>query len=524
MKFLVFIVATCCLSMLFGQQKIILQQTYFKEKFIYYSKNKSIETFFPANTSQLNLAYLNRDSMFVYTDLENILFKRFPIDIKKPDFKLAVTPIINYSKGRIGTLDSNFWPVYRNTRGVYVEGELLKNIGFNFSFCENQAHFQEYENAYFNQQGENYIKYYGKYSVQNAMIPGASRTKPFKVNGYDYAFSSGNIHLNIHPKFQVEFGNNQHFIGSGYRSLLLSDNSSNAPSLRFKWKINRFVNYQVLYRKQLNLYRKPYTWAVEANYETKIFAASYLTFKPNDAISISWFTGGNQLRGDSMIMNKLDTRQLIPLPLFQNDILLGNKSLINGITGVNIDVAFKKVRVYGQLVADKFNANWLGASQVGLYYFDAFGVKNFQVQCEWNQVPRNFYAAERAKLSYSNYNLPSAHPKGNNFKELFVKVGYSFNRFYINSKTNFYFTQGGDLKQQFLTNSIFVLDPTQATNSQGTTILENIELGYRLNRLYNATIFVSYQGRASSFDKLDQTFQCLMIGLRTAITNEYFDF
>ena len=524
MKFGVIFVFVCWGSMLFGQNRILLQQTYFKEKFIYCSKNKSVETFFPANENQLNLAHLNRDSVPVYTDFEEYLFKRFPIEVKKQNFKLSIAPIINYSKGRVGKLDTNYWPVYRNTRGVYFEGDLLNKIGFNFTFCENQAHFQGYENEYFNQQGEKYIKSYGVYSVQNAMIPGASRTKTFKVDGYDYAFSSGNIHINFHPKFQIEIGNNQHFIGSGYRSLLLSDNSSNAPSLRFKWKINRFFNYQILYSKQLNLYRKPYTQAVESSYESKIFAASYLTFKPKESISISWFTGGNQLRGDSIMMHKLDARQLIPLPLFQNDLLLGNQSVINGITGLNIDIALKQVRVYGQLVADKFNNSWLGAGQLGFYYFDAFGVKNFQIQCEWNQVPRHFYAADRAKLAYSNYNLPSAHPKGNNFKELFLKLGYTYSRFYLNSKTNVYFTPGGDLNQQFSANSIFTLDPLQPTNNQGNTILENLEVGYRLNNLYNGTIYISYQGRSSSFNQFDKTYQCLMLGLRTAITNEYFDF
>ncbi len=524
MKNLLVVAIVISCHFLFAQNRIILQQSYFKEKFIYHSKNKSIETFFPANTNQLNLAHLNRDSTPIYSDVENYICNRFLIEVKKQDIKFSITPIINYSKGRVGTLDSNYWPVYRNTRGVYMEGDILNKIGFNFSFCENQARFQDYENAYFNQQGENYIKYYGKYSIQNAMIPGASRTKPFKTDGYDYAYSSGNIHINFHPKFQAEFGNNQHFIGSGYRSLLLSDNSSNAPSLRLKWKINRFFDYQILYRKQLNLYRKLSTLAVESNYETKLFVASYLTFKPSKSISISLFTAGNQLRGDSISMHKLDARQIIPLPLLQNDLLLGNSSVLNGITGVNIDIALKNIRIYGQFAVDKFNTTWLGAGQLGMYYFDAFGVKNFQIQCEWNQVPKNFYAADRAKLSYSNYNLPSAHPKGNNFKELFLKLGYSFNRFYATSRTNVYFTQGGNLQQQYISNSIFSACPSVITINEGNTILENVELGYRFNRLYNGTFFVNYQGRASSFDKIDLTYQCLMLGLRTSITNEYFDF
>ena len=75
-----------------------------------------------------------------------------------------------------------------------------------------------------------------------------------------------------------------------------------------------------------------------------------------------------------------------------------------------------------------------------------------------------------------------------------------------------------------MSNSIFApkLDPSDLKN--GTTILENIEVGFRFNNLYNGTLFVNYQGRASSFDHLESSYQCLMLGLRTSITNEYFDF
>ena len=83
MKKLLILFFLGCYSLLYGQNRIILQQSYFKEKFISLSKNKSIETFFPANTNQLNVAQLNRDSIPVYTDVEAYLYKRFPIEQKK---------------------------------------------------------------------------------------------------------------------------------------------------------------------------------------------------------------------------------------------------------------------------------------------------------------------------------------------------------------------------------------------------------------------------------------------------------
>jgi hypothetical protein len=108
MKYWILFILTFCISVIYGQNRILLQHSYLKEKFIYCSKNKSIETFFPANASQLDLAHLNRDSIPVYSDVENYLFKRFPIEIKKEDFKVSITPLIHYAKGRIGKLDSNY--------------------------------------------------------------------------------------------------------------------------------------------------------------------------------------------------------------------------------------------------------------------------------------------------------------------------------------------------------------------------------------------------------------------------------
>jgi hypothetical protein len=263
---------------------------------------------------------------------------------------------------------------------------------------------------------------------------------------------------------------------------------------------------------------------VESNYETKIFAACYLTFKPTESIALSLFTGGNQLRGDSLRMHTLDGRQLIPVPLMQNDIFTKNSSTINGITGLNLDVALKDIRLYGQIVADKYGNSVLIAKQLGFHYFNVLGIKDLHVQTEWNEVPKNFYSGMTAKLSYSHFNLPSAHPKGNNFKELFVKIDYKYKYWYLSSRSNFYFTDGGTLQQQFANNSIF--NPTTSSNPavNGTTILESVELGFRFNRLYNGTIFLNYIGRASAYDTTNLTSQSLWIGLRTAITNEYFDF
>jgi hypothetical protein len=509
-------------GMVYSQQKLIPLQSFYKEKFLQFSQNKSISTFYPQNESELNTQFINRDSSKQYFDFSERLYKHHLLELKTDVGQINIDPLINFSRGRYN-FDSTGYPLYRNTRGIFIEGQVYDKISFQFTLTENQSRFQNYERQYMASRGELYIFPGPRYSIQNAVVPGGSRTKPFKEYGLDYANSTGLIHYVIHPKFSVEAGNNSHFIGSGYRSLLLSDNSFYAPNVRLNWKIHPKLEYQVLYQKNLNLYRKPLTKAVESNYEIKFYALSYLTFKPAPSFSISLFSAGNQLLGDSMIRHPFVTDQLIPLPFLQNDFILGYSGVINGINGINIDWSLKNARIYGQLVTDRVDNTFLVANQMGFYWFDAFKIKNAMIQLEWNQVPKNFYAEKNPKLAYSQFNLPAAHPKGNNFNELFLKLFYEKNRFYLQAKTSVYLTQGGTFTQQINSTSIF--NSLKVANLEyGNTITGDYELGWRFNRLYNGSFYVKYQGRSSDYDKYHQTTNCIWFGLKTSLTNEYFDF
>ncbi|MFN5444210.1 MAG: hypothetical protein ACK48V_08275 [Crocinitomicaceae bacterium] len=509
-------------GVVYSQQKLIPLQSFYKEKFIQFSGKKSISTFYPQNESELNTQYLNRDSSKQYFDFSERLYKHHLLELKTDVGQINIDPLINFSRGRYN-FDSTGYQLYRNTRGIFIEGQVYDKVSFQFTFTENQSRFQNYERQYMASRGELYIFPGPRYSIQNAVVPGGSRTKPFKEYGLDYAYSTGMIRYAIHPKLAIEAGNNQHFIGSGYRSLLLSDNGFYAPNVRINWKIHPKFEYQVLYQKNLNLYRKPLTKAVESNYEIKFYALSYLTFKPSPSFSISLFSAGNQLLGDSMIRHPFVTDQLIPLPFFQNDFTLGCSRVINGINGINIDWALKNARIYGQVVTDRVENLFLVANQFGFYWFDAFKIKNAMIQLEWNQVPKNFYSAKNPKLAYSQFNLPAAHPKGNNFNELFLKLFYEKKRFYIQAKTSIYLTQGGTTLQQFEATSIFN-GLTLGNLEYGNTITGDYELGWRFNRLYNGNFFVKYQGRSSVYDKFQQTTNCIWFGLKTSLSNEYFDF
>ena len=276
-------------------------------------------------------------------------------------------------------------------------------------------------------------------------------------------------------------------------------------------------------QKNKNLYRKPLTKAVEPPYETKLFALTYLTFKPTDNLSISLFTAGNQLRGDSLIKHGVEWQMLVPIPLIQNDVLFGDSKKVNGITGLNLDYAFPKTRIYGQVVLDKFDKKYLVAGQLGMHFFEILKIKNLHAQVEINYVPEHFYGDANPKLSYSNSNIPSAHPKGNNFGEGVFRLDYEWKRLYFQASTIAYTNIGGNDTIPFSANSIF-LNQSSTEQSIPQTFVQSVEIGWRVNRRYNAQFFVGWKGRAYLSPHRKDNDQMFIFGFKTGITNQYFDF
>lgn len=504
-----------------AQNRALPLHTFYKNNFIQYSHQKSIETFFPANENQLALYDSIQDTTKLYVDFHQWLFKKHWIELTHPDYHLRVSPLVNFSFGRaLSDMDSLL--LYRNTRGLFAEGQLLKKWSFQFILAENQSRFQAFENMYYSERGEIYT-YGGEFHRVNAVIPGSGRTKPFKLTGFDYAFSIGSVTYQINPKMRLDMGNNQHFIGSGYRSLLLSDNSVAAPYFRFHYQFKPKWTYQVLVRKQQNLFRKPFTKAIEAVYEAKLFSAFYLTFKPRDNFSISLFSAGNQLRQDSIEKYPVSGQLFIPLP-FANTDLLNQSNRLNGISGLNLDYALPSTRLYAQLAMDKFQKTYLFAAQVGSHLFAAFGIKKLNLQLEYNYVPSKFYANENSKLAYSHYNLPSAHPKGNNFHEIMARGDFRFRRFYVNASTIIYLSKGGDYAGQLAENSIFSIDKPVISTSKGFTFLFNSEFGYRFNCNYNPNIYTQFGIRNAIFGSEKTAIIQILAGLKVSLFNQYSDF
>jgi hypothetical protein len=141
---------------------------------------------------------------------------------------LTVDPLLDWrlhkdNEDQSGWHGGGLWP---QTRGVIVRGNVGEKFSFETSFYENQFWFPNYMS--------NYIEASG-------VVPGQGRWKPViskrtgmrKENYFDYASSSATITYSPAKFINFQMGSGKHFIGDGYRSLLLSDASFNYPF----WKI-----------------------------------------------------------------------------------------------------------------------------------------------------------------------------------------------------------------------------------------------------------------------------------------------
>ena len=498
---------------IFSQQNLLPTSSFYKDKIFspFNSSSFSNGSFFPISESEFNLPAKIADSSKQYYIISSFLMKKHMVELKGEDFYITISPTLDVSLGK--DLQDTITRKFQNTRGYVIEGDLFKNFSFSTSLYENQARFTKYESNYYLLIGELYPGG-GGYSAQNAVIPSAGRTKYFHTDGFDYAYAIGNVVYAPTKKLQLSTGNNSHFVGSGYRSLLLSDNSVNAPYFQVNYKISDKWTFIYMRSRILNLMRRPYTSNVEAFYEQKALATNYITYKVSQKLNISLFEGTIWSRGNATTSTPVNPLFFNPIPILSSQLI--DTSKLSTLLGINSEYLINsKNRVYSQIAVTNFDFNSTGL-QLGYRGYNFGNLKNFMLQAEYNYVPKGLYASTNRRLNYSHYNLPLAHPKGNGFQEFIVRANYEYQRFYIDLKIIVYALDG------YQRASLLPVDKFQS-KQHGQIQHEQIEVGYRFNRKLNLTLFGSYIYRNDATEVTSIT-QFFNVGIRTGLINHYNDF
>jgi hypothetical protein len=498
-----------------SQHNLISTHSFFRDKLFETSRSNPYNgnAFLPVTEPNYDIQNHLRDTSIFYYDFAETAFKKHWVEIKTDDCYLTISPVFNFSLGR-DLLDTAQRKLFQNTRGFIIEGDIAKNFSFATTFYENQSRLSSYESIFIRSHGEFYFNNNGlSYNMQNGVVPGATRTKNFKNGGFDYGFAQGYIVYQPYKKLDIIVGNNQQFIGAGYRSMLLSDNSSGAPYLRLDYKISKRWSYTYLRTRAMNLVRKKKSTTVEAYYQPKGFTVNYLSFQATDKLNISLFEGATWSIGDSLTTKRINLLFYNPIPIVSS---LLNDSICSAIQGINVNwLLHQNARVYGQFAVGSIGTKQY-AFQVGYRGNDYFKIKNLYTQIEYNFATSKMYKATTDRLNYSHYNLALAHPKENGFHEIVLRAGWEWKRIFVDFKSVNYFlvnhTKNDLLPIQYYT-----------TVSNDKIFHNQLEFGYRINKKLNWTFFGNITYRKQTGAENSQTF-VMSGGMRTSLLSYYNDY
>lgn len=432
------------------------------------------------------LTYFYRDQ----TDLYHVQTK---------DFTFRLNPVLLLQGGKDSGEGSISGLRYVNTRGVAFEGTIDQRLGFYGFLTDNQDAVPGWVQ---------------QRTRRDRIVPHEGYWKDFKTVGgsaYDFFTARGGITYAATKHINVQFAHDRNFIGNGYRSLILSDYSAPYFFLKLNTRVWKF-NYQNIFAeltagRTYNSAGSP----TDSLFPKKYLALHHLSLDVTDNFNIGVFeseVSGGRGRG-------LELQYLNPV-IFYRAIEQQVGSTDNALLGLDFKWNIKhRAQLYGQLVLDEFklseiragNGWWANkqAFQLGGKLLDVAGVRNLDLQLEYNYIRPFTYQHETEFTNYQHYQQPLAHPMGANISELLGILSYQpLPRLNLVAKA-FYSMQGLD---------------AQATNNYGSNVLLSYNTrtpapggidadhGYRVgtgdkSRLLHADLTATYQPRLNLF--LDAT-------------------
>jgi hypothetical protein len=455
------------------------------------------------------------------------------LSIDSSEFQLYADPLFSFDIGKDNNTGNT---TYLNARGIQLFGNLGKKVSFYTSFWENQGRF---------------VNYVDSFIVDNQVVPGQGRVKPFGTGGWDYAMANGYVSYTPSRFFNFQFGNDKQFIGDGYRSLFLSDNAFNYPFFKITstfWKF-RYTNLFVSYQNIGN--------AANSNiggYLQKFASYHHLSYNATKWLNIGLFETIVWQGGDSTGARRgFDVNYLNPI-IFYRPVEFSRGSPDNVLIGLNFKaMILKKYQLYGQLLLDEFslkevtarNGWWANKQglQLGWKFFDFLGVKNLTWQNELNIVRPYTYGHFTADQSYTHYAQPLAHPLGANFIENVQFLRYRYRRWGIEAKI-LLAQYGADTlrvdgtmsnwgQNPFVGTAEIGSGPLMVPNIYGNTITQGLKntlmftdltASYLINTRTNMRLEAGISRRSQVNEKINTSTIWLFFSFKTSISNRYYDF
>jgi hypothetical protein len=342
--------------------------------------------------------------------------------VQNKNFDLHLSPVTSVIIGQESSSKDFLW---LTARGVELRGQIGKKLGFYTYVTDTQGTFAKYVNNY----TDELMAIRGNAidpTTQGFVILGESWTKRIKPNGTDFISARGYVSANPIKQINVQFGHDNQFFGSGYRSMLLSNSAAPYLFLKMSTQLGRF-QYVNLWAGMLN------DQLVKVNDQVtpkKYTAIHHLSINLTKNLNIGIF----EAEVFSRPGGKFDFNYLNPIIFYRYvESYIGSSD--NALLGFDFRWNFlKRFGFYGQFMLDEFvTSEYFGkvgswtkkyGFQAGVKYVNAFGVKNLDLQGEFNSARPYMYSHQDGGENYVHMNAPLAHPLGANFREFLGILRY----------------------------------------------------------------------------------------------------
>lgn len=498
----------------------------------YLSKQDTSKHIKFSKTDHHNLEYLKidnweyiQDDIIVENNSKKAIFKQLYKNksdmyfVKTDDFDIHISPILNVGFGHnsaFGKLPAK--STFINTRGVEIRGNINKKLGFYTMITDNQGSSPNFLVDFF--------KTYEGYPYQSFVKVKKDNKNLLEV---DYFSAIGYFAFKPIKNLTIAFGHDKNFIGSGIRSMVLSDFSAPYLQLKTDLRIGRLQYLSILGQMtNLQIITPP---PAQVNHEPKFIAFHHLNINLTKTLNVGLFESvmyGNRKNG-------FELNYLNPVIFYRFiEGFLGSSD--NAMVGADFKLNLMKTfSVYGQYFLDEYNSTefkkdgWWSkkyAWQLGAKYFDVLKIKNLDLQYEMNRARPFMYSHFTTYTNYLNYNIPIAHPLGANFKEQIVSIKYQphakiFLAFVamnaIKGQDKDSSNYGGNIK---INNQVGRVSDYHNFIGQGfTNHIRNTEISASVMSKHNLFVDFVYQRRKDSY-YVGKTEQIVSLGLRWNMTRK----
>lgn len=456
------------------------------------------------------------DSTRYYYWITQRIYKDHLLEVKGEDFRLTADLLFQFEYGyeqadRTIYADTNRF--YSNVRGAWFTGDIGKKISFQTFFQEHQSIAPQYLFLSVSETGT---------------ISGQGRVKFDRRRILDYGWSQGNISYSPVNWLNVQFGHGKHFVGHGYRSVLLSDHALNAPYLKLSaLTTNRRFQYSTWLTKLQS------GAGVVDRLPTGQSSESLFYWRRARFNHVSVDLGRVQLGlFESTIFEDIDSTGVRPFDALELNPVIGVNTLLRGFNGpektlLGIDLRVKitdKGYLYGQFAADDPGGKRY-AYQAGIRWFDVLR-KDLNVQLEYNTATPFMYLHSNTKLAYEHAGLPLAHPMGAYFSEVVGIADAAFGRFHGMVKV-VSATYNKDPSTTEVYGSSLSRPDREVPGPLGPVRQQLVHLdataSYLFNPQTNLRFYIGFQRRGLTNSVDEQQSSMVYIGLRTSIFNRYYD-